>query len=58
MKSERKYFKICDICGASLNPNEKCTCIQEAKREKERAEIDKKVAATLKLFSFGKVKKK
>ncbi len=50
----KQYFKICELCGATLDPNEKCTCIQEAKEEQQRAEIDKKVAATLKIFSFGK----
>lgn len=54
----KQYFKICELCGATLDPNEKCTCIKEAKEEKERAEIDKKVAATLKIFSFGRKKKK
>lgn len=26
------YFKKCEICGANLDPGEKCTCEQERKQ--------------------------
>lgn len=53
-KMKNKYYKTCEICGANLDPNEICTCLQDAKEEKECADINKKVSATVKLLSVGK----
>lgn len=55
---KNRYFKVCELCGATLDPNEKCTCVKERKEAKEKAEIDKKVSATLKILSFGRKGKK
>ncbi len=51
---KNKYYKTCEICGANLDPNEKCTCQQEAKEEKERAEINKKVSAITQFLAIGR----
>ena len=41
------YYKICDRCGATLDPGEKCTCVDDAKRELIAKEIQQKVKATM-----------
>lgn len=48
------YYKVCDLCGATLDPGEKCTCVEDAKRERVAAEIQKKVQATMALVLAGK----
>lgn len=37
------YFRICPICGAHLDPGEKCDCVEEkaAKAYKEQQEQQK-----------------
>ena len=50
----KQYFNICELCGATLDPNEKCTCVEEAKEKQEQAEIENKVSAFLKMLSYGK----
>ena len=52
------YYKVCDLCGATLDPGETCDCLKEAKREATVKEIQKKVQATMKKGLCGKEKKK
>lgn len=37
-------FKECDICGAALDPGEKCTCREDAEREKRKADAERRAA--------------
>lgn len=34
--SKRNYFSECPLCGAALDPGEKCDCILTNKKEPER----------------------
>lgn len=43
------YYKICDRCGANLDPGEKCTCVEDARREAIAKDIEKKAQATMQL---------
>lgn len=52
------YYKICDICGANLDPGEKCTCVEDAKREIIEKDLQQKVQATMQLVLTGKRGKK
>lgn len=51
------YYNICEKCGATLDPGEKCTCIEDAKRQKEEAKIDKMVSFTKMLLQNSKNKR-
>ena len=30
------YFKVCPKCGAALDPGEKCDCMEEEARERQK----------------------
>lgn len=47
------YFKTCKLCGASLDPGEKCTCEEERKEAEEQAIIKKQVNTFLLIRGFG-----
>lgn len=47
------YFRVCEICGANLDPGEKCTCEQERKEAKEQQIINKQVNAFLQIMRCG-----
>ncbi len=32
------YYSVCEICGANLDPGERCDCEEEREREHEEAE--------------------
>ena len=32
------YYKICEVCGASLDPGEKCDCSKEKQIAQDQAE--------------------
>lgn len=38
------YFVKCEICGANLDPGEKCDCI-ERKKKKEKENIEKYICS-------------
>ena len=40
------YYKICEKCGATLDPGEKCTCEREYREEQEEKELQRKVDFT------------
>ena len=40
------YYKICEKCGATLDPGEKCTCEREHREEQEQKELQRKVEFT------------
>lgn len=46
--------KVCELCGATYGWGERCTCVEDAKREQVAAEIQKKVQATMDLVLAGK----
>ncbi len=48
------YYNVCDLCGATLDPGEKCTCVEDAKREAQEAQTKKAVAFTMQLLNSGK----
>lgn len=52
------YYHKCDLCGANLDPGEKCTCIEDAKREQVAKRIQQQVKATMYLALCGKRGKK
>lgn len=52
------YYNVCDLCGATLDPGEKCTCVEDAKRERREAETKKAVAFTMQLLNGPKKRKK
>ena len=51
------YYHKCDLCGANLDPGEKCTCIEDAKREVRDKQVKKAVAVTMQLFGNSKRKR-
>ena len=40
------YYKVCEKCGATLDPGEKCTCEREYREEQEHKELQRKVEFT------------
>ena len=44
-----RYYNICNRCGATLDPGEKCTCIEESRhktlyqRKRENYEITERL---------------
>lgn len=50
------YFRKCEICGANLDPGEKCTCEQERKQEENEKIISKQVNAIMQLLNIGRGK--
>ena len=52
------YYNICELCGATLDPNEKCTCLQEKKEAEEQKKTDKMIAFTFELLQRSKRRKK
>ena len=48
------YFRTCDRCGSNLDPGERCTCIEDEKREAQEAQTKKAVAFTMQLLNSGK----
>ena len=39
-------YRECDLCGASLDPGEKCTCREEAAEERRKAESKRRASVT------------
>lgn len=33
------YYRVCQKCGAALDPGERCDCEQEKEKERERQKI-------------------
>ena len=52
------YFRTCDRCGSNLDPGERCTCIEDEKREAQEAQTKKAVAFTMQLLKNSKKKRK
>ena len=52
------YYKICEKCGATLDPGEKCTCERENREEQEQKELQRKVEFTKILLAKSKRRKK
>lgn len=50
-------YRECDICGASLDPGEKCTCREEAAEQKRKEKAQRQADALVKLIGLGKRKK-
>lgn len=50
-------FRECDICGAYLDPGERCTCREEAAEQKRKEEARKQAEVLTKLIGLGKRKK-
>ena len=50
-------FGECDICGASLDPGEKCTCVKEAAEQERKEKAQKQAEVLVKLIGLGKRKK-
>lgn len=51
------YFNICNRCGATLDPGEKCTCMEESRhktlyqRKREAYEITERLGG----FTYGNI---
>lgn len=39
-------FRECKLCGAALDPGEKCTCREDAEREKRKADAERRASIT------------
>ena len=52
------YYKTCKLCGASLDPGEKCTCEQDKKQEAIDRDIASRVKTTLMLLNTNKKRRK
>lgn len=52
------YYNICDLCGATLDPGEKCTCVEDARKEKESEKLKKMVEFTKTLIQNSKSKRR
>ena len=52
------YYNTCELCGANLDPGEKCTCVEDAKAEAERKEVKRLADLTLQLMKTGKKRRK
>lgn len=52
------YYKVCDKCGATLDPGEKCTCERERKEEQEQKELKRQVEFTKMILKHSKHKRK
>lgn len=50
-------LKECDLCGATLDPGEKCTCRKEAAEQERKEEARKQAEVLTKLIGLGKRKK-
>jgi hypothetical protein len=50
------YYNICEICGATLDPGERCTCKADKKEKEEQAKINKMVQFTMQMIKRGKKK--
>lgn len=50
------YYKKCDLCGANLDPGERCTCVEDAKREAQEQQIKRAVNVTMQLLCGRKRK--
>lgn len=35
-------FRECELCGATLDPGERCTCREDAEREKRKADAERR----------------
>ena len=44
------YYKICPLCNACLDPQEKCTCIEDKIEEEKQKEIDRLVTITMNML--------
>ena len=33
------YYRICEVCGASLDPGERCDCSKEQQKKPQQAEV-------------------
>ena len=47
-------FRECELCHASLDPGERCTCREEAAEEARRAEAVRRAAVTVMLAGTKK----
>lgn len=52
------YYNVCEICGANLDPGEKCTCVEDARAEAEQKEIKRRADVFMQLISISNKKKK
>ena len=51
-------FRECDLCGASLDPGERCNCREEAEAQKRKADADHRASVTGMLMATTRGKKK
>lgn len=52
------YYNICALCGATLDPGEKCTCREEKAEEEENKKFKEMVDFTARILKKAKRKKK
>ena len=52
------YFRTCSLCGATLDPNERCTCEADEKRAEAEAKMKQMVIFTKSLLASAKNKKR
>ena len=52
------YYNVCEICGATLDPGEKRTCVEDVKAEAEHKEIKRRADVFMQLISINNNKRK
>ncbi len=51
-------FRECELCGATLDPGERCDCRDAAEREKRKADVERRASVTSRLMASARGKKK
>ncbi len=52
------YYNTCSLCGANLDPGEKCTCVEDAKAEAEQKEVKRLADLTMQFINQSKRRKR
>lgn len=37
------YYRKCNLCGANLDPDEKCDCLEDQERTQAKREVKKEI---------------
>ena len=53
---KKQFYNVCSLCGANLDPNEKCSCVKDAQREKTEKEAKKMADVFIKLANIKRRK--
>ncbi len=51
-------FRECELCGATLDPGERCDCREEREAEKRKADAERRASVTSMLMASARGQKK